>query len=370
MCDTDRPLPAAPHGGRRSGSGSSGIGRHADSHVIYGGRALGHRARASRTLLQPRTTARWEASPGALGATTNGVSSGYAASLSGSAFSGCARDYVAPATPSPREVRGVGLYHIVPEMAPAPRTLAKGIDQAKPPSGMLALYGWRRVMRDCGRHVTDMHAASRMLRGMVEQLKARCGQDAMSVDHHIPYPLQSIVRAVAYLDNALKPGVDTGVPRLSCGRRALLTRSRPTDGRVVRDVRRRLLLSAGELHVVPGGRRLSAALQPLDAARAASPRGCSSARPTSRQRRTEAAPKWIGKHMWYRPSGSDPLNFASAWARFESTLPMHRRRQALVGSLLPIRRARCFQTDAGAGGASQCVGRDRKRSFRGHAHMA
>ena len=90
-------------------------------------------------------------------------------------------------------------------MKPAARTLAKGIDQAKPPSGMLAIYGWRRVMRDCGRHEPDMAPASRILRGLIEQLKQRCGQDAMAPDHHIPYPLQSILRAVKYLDTYSNP---------------------------------------------------------------------------------------------------------------------------------------------------------------------
>ena len=44
-------------------------------------------------------------------------------------------------------------------------------------------------MRDCGRHVVDMAAAGRQLRGMIETLKRTYGQNAMAVRHHIPYQM-------------------------------------------------------------------------------------------------------------------------------------------------------------------------------------
>ena len=213
----------------------------------------------------------------------------------------------------------LALYHIVPEMAPAPRTLAKGIDQAKPPSGMLALYGWRRVMRDCGRHVPDMHAASRMLRGMIEQLKARCGQDAMSVDHHIPYPLQSIVRAVAYLDNhSNSEWTPAFHDSLAVVVRFSLARGPRMDEWCE--------MFAGDTYY----RRVNftwclvgdviGSTAAMDAAGGLSPRLL--LRATNVPSKTDrSGAKWIGKHMWYRPSGSDPLNFASAWARFERRYP-------------------------------------------------
>ena len=212
----------------------------------------------------------------------------------------------------------LALFYIVPEMQPAPRTLAKGIDQAKPPSGMNAIYGWRRVMRDCGRFEPDMRASGRMLRGMIEQLKARCGQDVMSVDHHIPYPLQAIIRAARYLSSyanrawsaAFHDGLLVAVlfnlargPRLDewCEMFAgdsfyrVINFNWCRNGTVVG--------STASLDAAP-----TEAADPL-------------LRSTNVLSKTDrSGAKWIGKHMWYKRS-PNPLNFPTAWASYERKYP-------------------------------------------------
>ena len=214
----------------------------------------------------------------------------------------------------------LALFYIVPAMKPAPRTLAKGIDQAKPPSGMEALYGWRRVMRDCDRHVPDLKAAGRVLRGMIEQLKARCGQDVMSVDHHIPYPLQSICKAVAYLESYSNKKWTVAF----------------TDS-----VRVAMLFSLARgprldewcemFHGDTFYRRANFAWCRGDAlvgsTAAADVAGLVATiigwilRATNVPSKTDrTGGRWIGKHMWYRPN-DNPLNFASAWARYERKYP-------------------------------------------------
>eukprot|EP00966_Prymnesium_polylepis_P306299 7078159-Prymnesium_polylepis.1 len=50
-------------------------------------------------------------------------------------------------------------------MQPAARTRAQGFSRANPDSPMLAIYAWRRVLRNCGRYLADMAL-------MLKQLKA------------------------------------------------------------------------------------------------------------------------------------------------------------------------------------------------------
>ena len=204
-------------------------------------------------------------------------------------------------------------------MSPSPRTLAKGITQAKPPSGMQALYGWRRVMRDCDRHVPDMQAAARVLKGMIEQLKRDFGQDAMTVDHHIPYPLQSVLRAVRYLDN------------YSC----------PTWTVVQHDAMRvtiKFNLSRGprldewcEMHLGDSFYRRAnfvwcQATEIIGDAAVVQARGIAIegllVRVINVPSKTDrSGVKWAGRHMWYRANSSNPLSFGTEWALWEARYP-------------------------------------------------
>ena len=211
------------------------------------------------------------------------------------------------------------LYHMVPQMSASPRTLAKGITQAKPPSGMQALYGWRRVMRDCDRHVPDMKAAARVLKGMNEQLKRDFGQDAMTVDHHIPYPLQSVLRAVRYLDS------------YSC----------PTWTVAQHDAMRvtiKFNLSRGprldewcEMHQGDSFYRRAnfvwcQATEIIGDTAAVHARGIAIdgllLRVINVPSKTDrSGVKWAGRHMWYRANSSNPLSFGTEWALWDTRYP-------------------------------------------------
>ena len=237
----------------------------------------------------------------------------------------------------------LALYYIVPEMKPAKRTLAKGIDQAKPPSGMDAIYGWRRVMRDCGRHEPDMRAAGRMLRGMIEQLKARCGQDVMSVDHHIPYPLQSITRAAKYLSTYSNPKWSSAFhdaihvvvlfslargPRLDewCEMFTGDTYYRRVNFSWCLDSR---LLGSTEAADSSGAK--------LDAMML---------RATNVPSKTDRSGKtWIGKHMWYKLN-ANPLNFPAAWARYERKYPCATSNRSSWAAFSPTGSAAAFKPTA------------------------
>ena len=70
------------------------------------------------------------------------------------------------------------LVGLAREMPPSARRKARGFEQGQPSSALLALYGWRRVQRDCGRHLCDMSLVRQILKGICLQYRATWGPDA------------------------------------------------------------------------------------------------------------------------------------------------------------------------------------------------
>ena len=60
----------------------------------------------------------------------------------------------------------------------ARRVAAFGATKAQPPSALLAIYGWRRVLRDCGRYLCPMDEVKKVLHGMCLQYKRLHGKHA------------------------------------------------------------------------------------------------------------------------------------------------------------------------------------------------
>ena len=90
------------------------------------------------------------------------------------------------------EIYALMCFWIAPRMKPAPRKLEKGIGNAQPPSAMQAVYAYRRVLRDCGRYLGDLHKSAMMLKGMNAAFLKAWGQEALAPDHHVPFALSDV----------------------------------------------------------------------------------------------------------------------------------------------------------------------------------
>ena len=90
------------------------------------------------------------------------------------------------------EIYALMCFWIAPRMKPAPRKLEKGIGSAQPPSAMQAVYAYRRVLRDCGRYLGDLHKSAMMLKGMNAAFLKAWGQEALAPDHHVPFALSDV----------------------------------------------------------------------------------------------------------------------------------------------------------------------------------
>ena len=67
-------------------------------------------------------------------------------------------------------------------MNPSPKRALKGYNHAKPTSPLQAIYGHRRVMRDCDRFISDMTHVNSVLKGLCELYKNMYGPEAFMVD--------------------------------------------------------------------------------------------------------------------------------------------------------------------------------------------
>jgi hypothetical protein len=96
----------------------------------------------------------------------------------------------------------LALVWIAQMMAPSARRRRAGYEQGKPTSALLAIYGHRRVMRDCGRYLPDLTQARGVLKGICARYKARWGDDAFVPQRKQPFTtahLVAIVRALTSL---------------------------------------------------------------------------------------------------------------------------------------------------------------------------
>jgi hypothetical protein len=93
----------------------------------------------------------------------------------------------------------MALVWITQMMAPSARRLAAGYGQGKPTSGLLAVYAYRRVQRDCGRYLPEMGETLRVLKGLCARYKQRWGDDAFIVARKQPFSSTQLSAAIAAL---------------------------------------------------------------------------------------------------------------------------------------------------------------------------
>ena len=86
-------------------------------------------------------------------------------------------------------------------MKPAARTAAKGYTMAKPDSPMNAIYAYRRVLRDCGRHLADLSLVGAQLKAMRKQYIAQFGDFALVRDQQQPLSKAEHLAMLATLRN-------------------------------------------------------------------------------------------------------------------------------------------------------------------------
>ena len=93
----------------------------------------------------------------------------------------------------------MALVWIAHMMAPSVRRRRQGYGQGLPTSSLLAIYAFRRVIRDCGRYLPDMTEVRRVLKGICARYKARWGDEAFVPQRKQPFSTAHLLGIVAVL---------------------------------------------------------------------------------------------------------------------------------------------------------------------------
>ena len=226
-------------------------------------------------------------------------------------------------------------FWIAREMPSCARRAADGYTRAMPPSALSAIYGWRRVIADCGCYLASMLLAAKVLKGLVADYKRDFGQDAMTAQHHVPFELQVVLRCVAALQRrALRSHgwSDTLHDAIEVMIKFSMVRGPRLDETcemMAGDTfyRRANFAWCSGAHII-GSSATASASAPIAADAIIRAQNVPSK--TDRSGR-----KWGGKYMHYRKNALNPLNFAGAWERWELRYPCPESERALWPAFSP-----------------------------------
>ena len=213
----------------------------------------------------------------------------------------------------------MALVWITQMIAPSARRRAQGYERGKPTSALLAIYAYARVLRDCGRHVPNLHDARSVLQGLCMRYKNVWGDEALVPEHKKPYSRAHIVRMVQLLASVAVAGwsgtLHAAMLAAVCYSIATGVRKDEWTLSFLGDtyVRRSNFhwvdeITGNDLPDVPAtwqSRRNGHLLRGRCAA--------------SKCDRLNI--EWGGKDMWFRYDDSNPFNFAWRWCEWELAHP-------------------------------------------------
>ena len=242
----------------------------------------------------------------------------------------------------------MALVWIAQMIAPSARRRRAGYEQGMPTSALLALYGWRRVMRDCGRFTPDLTEVRGVLKGICARYKARWGDEAFVPNRKQPFSSRHMLEIVALLTRP----VSTLVAWTATLRMAVLT----AFCYVLSTGARKDEWTAsfeGDSFV----RRASFAWVDADGNDLPGTPEVIASRKNGDLLRGKSAPskcdrlniEWGGRDMWFRYDDTNPLNFARHWQQWEMQHPCPERERSWWPAFSPTGDSKPFtgkQADA------------------------
>ena len=208
----------------------------------------------------------------------------------------------------------LALLWISIHMPPSAKRRARGYDEAMPDSALNAIYGWRRVLRDCGRHLAPMALALAQCRGVRLQYTKSWGNDSLVPQKHRPIPRALVLAIIRTLANYAVPGW-----------------SRPLHDMWRRLVKYELVTGTRGNEVAGEDTRLSRAdFAPVidGIVSEPTPENYKRMRPGDKLRGKSSPSKcdrtnatWGAKDMWFELDPDSEFNFAYEWVKYELEHP-------------------------------------------------
>ena len=203
-------------------------------------------------------------------------------------------------------------------MSASARRTAQGFTGAKASSCLLVIYAWRRVLRDCKRHVGDMRETLRHLRGLNARYRARWGDDALVPQKRRPFKLADLLKMCEALTahTILEWSADLHFALLvlicfclSTGmRRDEWSKSGADDASYMR--RSNFVWFEGDREI-----------EATPAALARIRNGCYLRGKSAPSKCDRDNLEWGARDMWFLVDDTNPLNFASRYLRYERRYP-------------------------------------------------
>lgn len=213
----------------------------------------------------------------------------------------------------------LALIYISHAMSPSARRAARGYEEAQPTSALLAIYGYHRVLRMCGRFTCDLTTVKQVLMGLCQRYKSIWGQEAFVKEQAKIFSKAMLLAVVAALIERTVPNwtivqhkywnVQFKYLTATGTRKDEVTREDLEDDCLMREnitlvdqstfeaieVTRENLLQVQNGHLI---------------------RGTSSSSKCDRLN-----VEWSKQRMWFRYDDTDPLCFAVAWVEWELACP-------------------------------------------------
>ena len=223
------------------------------------------------------------------------------------------------------------------QMKPCKRSREKGITDAKPDSAMAAIYAWRRVLRDCGRYLAPLHLALGQLKALRHSFMDEWGASSLVPDHGKPVARENIIKAVEMLTNHAIPGWSVQLCDTWCVITLYLLAVGARKNEWVRAFMGDTFIRRANIRLVGH----DGVPRPITAEEIAA--GIAD----GRYLQGEGGPSkcdrsfmyWGNTKQYFRVDSKNPLNFASAWLRYEAAYPCPQEQRV---------RWAAFSPDAGA----------------------
>ena len=205
----------------------------------------------------------------------------------------------------------LALCHICLHIAPSAKRKARGFTVGQPTSGLQAIYGWRRVMRDCGRHLCDMTEVLRVLKGLCLQYRAAYGPEAFLKQQAMVFSLD-MLHAISLACTAYRvPGFSAAWHDAWAAKHAHLASTGTRKDEVIRLLRAHFVWVGADFQPLPSTQEVVSSRKDGDYLRG-----------SSTESKCDPLNLHWGHHkQWFRLDSSNPMSFALHWRNYELKHP-------------------------------------------------
>ena len=205
----------------------------------------------------------------------------------------------------------LALAHIAMRIKPSSKRKARGFVLGQPTSALQALYGWRRVQRDCGRYLCDLAEVRRVLKGICLGYRALYGPEAFMKQQAQVFALAMLHQIAAACLTYAVSEFSAAMHDVWAAKHAFLANTGTRKDEAIRLTRWHFVWVDADLNELP-----------MTPAMIASRSNGDYLRGTSVESKCDPLNlHWGAQRQWFRMDESNPIDFAHCWRTYELKYP-------------------------------------------------